>query len=237
MKALLDKLTDRALTLIGLDFDIPVQLRGEHLSQITDALYLGARPGPEHVQALKDAGVTHVVSSLSEGERAKMAFLSRDFQTLFLPAQDSIHQDLAAHFPTLWDFASSAQRAQPDAKLLVHCQVGVSRSATLVIALLMQRHHTRFFETFCDVRAKRVHILPNVGFAAQLQRLERQHHPQPIGDDGLSSLARYLHRVCNVPVEADVVQDMLERHDYDALAAIRATFGEDVPRVIQGMRA
>lgn len=46
----------------------------------------------------------------------------------------------------------------------------------------------------------------------------------------------YLHRVCNVPVEIAFLQSMLERQEYDALRAIRAIFGEEIPRVIQGVR-
>jgi hypothetical protein len=39
-----------------------------------------------------------------------------------------------------------------------------------------------------------------------------------------------------VPAEIGLLQQMLEGHDYSALRAIRAIFGEDVPRVIQGVR-
>ncbi|MBH25079.1 MAG: hypothetical protein CMH57_11615 [Myxococcales bacterium] len=229
---LLDRITDRALAWLGLDLDIDLQMEERRFSPITPTLTLGARPGPEHVAALKEAGITHVASCLGEAARPKVAFLQPHFHTLFLTVHDGVHEEITSMLPELSEFAAQASRG--DSRLLVHCEVGVSRSATMVIALLMERERGRFFETFRDVRARRPQILPNVGFASQLQRLEHQHHP--LADGEPSSLARYLHQVCKVPVEIEVLQDMLERHEYDALAAIRAIFGEDVPRVIQGMR-
>ena len=52
-----------------------------------------------------------------------------------------------------------------------------------------------------------------------------------------SSLAQYLHQVCNAPVEIEVLQSALERHRYDALASLKMIFGDDIPRVIQGVRS
>ena len=75
MKAILDKLADRVLSRLGLGLDFSVDLRESFFSQITRTLYLGARPNREHVQELKGAGVTDVVSCLMEDERPQMAFL------------------------------------------------------------------------------------------------------------------------------------------------------------------
>jgi hypothetical protein len=38
-------------------------------------------------------------------------------------------------------------------------------------------------------------------------------------------------------VEIEVLQSALERHRYDAPAALKMIFGGDIPRVIQGVRA
>jgi hypothetical protein len=38
-------------------------------------------------------------------------------------------------------------------------------------------------------------------------------------------------------VEIEVLQSALERHRYDAPAALRMIFGGDIPRVIQGVRS
>jgi predicted protein tyrosine phosphatase len=234
---MLGKLTDRVLALLGLDLDLSVSVGRDPFNAVTEHLYLGARPERAQVPALNEAGVTHVVSCLREDDQGKVAFLEEDFHPLFIPMHDGMHEDIACVFPTFFDFVRTALEQHAGAKVFVHCEVGVSRSATLATAHLMQRLRRPFFEAFCDVRAKRREILPNIGFASQLQRLEFDMHPRAEGDDRVSSLARYLREVCGVPVELETLQSVLHDHDYDALRAIEAIFGDDIPRVIQGVRS
>lgn len=225
-----ERLTSRVLSLLGLNFDF--DLLAEPFHQVNPALCLGSRPRPEHVEALRGLGITHIVSCLAEEERATVAFLSGAFETLFLPVRDGALEDIGATFPAFFAFLASAA---PSGRVLVHCQVGVSRSATLVTASVMKAKQMRFYEAYCEVRTRRAQVLPNVGFASQLQHFEHTLFPEPPSGE-FASLTRYLHEVCNVPVEIEVLQNMLERHDYDALRAVRAIFGEEVPRVIQGVR-
>ena len=234
--SVLDKMTQRVVALLGLDLDFSLSVGRDPFNAITDDFYLGARPDREQVPALKEAGITHVVSCLGEDVRAKVAFLKEDFQALFIPMHDGMHEDIASVFPAFFDFVRTGREQHARAKVFVHCEVGVSRSATLATALVMQRQRMPFFEAYCDVRAKRAEVLPNIGFASQLQRLEFDMHPRAHGDQSVSSLARYLREVCMVPVELDTLQSALHHHDYDALRAIQAIFGEEIPRVIQGVR-
>jgi dual specificity phosphatase 12 len=48
--------------------------------------------------------------------------------------------------------------------VLVHCYAGVSRSATCVIAFLMQEKNMSFEEAFTFASKKRPVIFPNMGF-------------------------------------------------------------------------
>lgn len=233
MKALIEKLTDRLLSMVGLGPDFSIDLRESFFEQITEDLYLGARPDRERVGELREAGITHVVSCLLENQRSKMEFLQGDFQHLFLGVHDGIHEDISVELTKFIDFAASAPA--PNSKLFVHCEAGVSRSATLAIAWLMTIEAISFIVAYRRVREKRSRVLPNIGFASQLQRLEHQLQPQ-LATNKPSSLAQYLHRICNAPVEVEVLQSALERHGYDAPAALRMIFGPEIPRVVQGVR-
>ena len=235
MKTALGRLADRLVGRLGLGLDFSVDLRPSFISEITPTLCLGARPGRAHVVELKRARVTHVVSCLAEEQRPRMKFLEQDFQHLFLGVRDRMHQDIAGTFSPFFEFAATTD-GDPTAKLFVHCEVGVSRSATLVTAWLMKTEGLSFFEAVSRVRSKRIQVLPNIGFASQLQRLERELQPRPT-IRGPSSLAQYLHQVCNAPVEIEVLESALEQHDYDAPAALRMIFGGEIPRVVQGVRA
>jgi len=228
-------LTSRLLAFLGLDFDVSITMRGKSFDQITEALYVGARPRAEDVPVLAEAGITHVVSCLEEAELSTLELPGLDVQTLGVAIRDGMDQDIAASFPRLFDFASRAGE-HAGSKLLVHCEAGVSRSATLATALLMKSKGQTFLEAFGRLREKRAGVLPNIGFASQLQHLEYALYPDRRAVDELSSLARYLREVCQVPTEVEVLEELLEQHDYDAPRALRTLFGGEIPRVVQGVR-
>lgn len=65
--------------------------------------------------------------------------------------------------------------------MVVHCQAGVSRSATIVIAYLMKTKGWPYLEARNYLRSKRPIIEPNDGFVEQLQsfELELKIKPKP----------------------------------------------------------
>ena len=58
--------------------------------------------------------------------------------------------------------------------LLLRCCLGVSRSATIVLAYLMKYHHRTLKEAFEYLIEKRPQIWPNEGFLLQLIRYETE---------------------------------------------------------------
>lgn len=57
--------------------------------------------------------------------------------------------------------------------VLVHCQAGVSRSATICIAYLIKEIGLTFLQAYCCVKEARGLISPNVGFVQQLLIYEK----------------------------------------------------------------
>lgn len=235
MKAIFDKILDIVLSPLSLNIDSFGDMYGELFSEITSNIYLGARPDETSVAELKKIGITHVVSCLNEEERSSVEYLKLDFDHLFLGVHDGMHEDIAAKFPQFFDFTTNLMYRYSNSKLFVHCEVGVSRSATLVIAQLMKLETKGFFDAYKSVKSKRSQVLPNIGFASQLQRLEND----LLAEEQInspSSLALYLHQVCNLPAEVEIIQSVLEQNGFDAVEAIMAIFGGEIPRVIQGVK-
>jgi hypothetical protein len=56
--------------------------------------------------------------------------------------------------------------------VLVHCRMGISRSASIVIAYLIMRKRFTFNQAFHHVKSKRSKIAPNAGFLRLLKTLE-----------------------------------------------------------------
>lgn len=90
-----------------------------------------------------------------------------------------------------------------------------------------------FLDAYMLLREKRPGVLPNIGFASQLQHLEHERRSER---PELSSLARYLRDIACAPVPIEELQEVLERHDYNAPKALRAIFADEIPRVVQGAR-
>jgi len=53
-------------------------------------------------------------------------------------------------------------------QVLVHCQAGVSRSASICIAYLIKEHYLTFIQAYVVVKAARPLISPNHGYVSQL---------------------------------------------------------------------
>lgn len=233
MKEVLDKILNTVLTPFALNINVFEDIYGGLFSKIRSNIYLGGRPDEITVPELKRFGITHVVSCLNEENRSSVTFLEEDFHHLFLGVYDGMHQDIAGRFPQFFDF--TVNLTDHNSKLFVHCESGVSRSATLVIAQLMKLEKIRFFDAYKSVKSKRGQVLPNIGFASQLQRLENDLIVEEQVDSP-SSLALYLHQVCNCPADVTVIQSMLEQNSFDAVAATKAIFDGEIPRVMQGAK-
>ncbi|OZJ05327.1 hypothetical protein BZG36_01564 [Bifiguratus adelaidae] len=80
--------------------------------------------------------------------------------------QQNIIPDLIAQFAFI-DEAISQKKS-----VLVHCQLGISRSASLVIAYVMRSKHMTLDEAFDYVKSKSPYIAPNMSLLYQLKDFE-----------------------------------------------------------------
>ena len=211
-------------------------LYAQAVSEITPQLFLGCRPSPDGVLDLRRRGVTHVVSCLEEAQRSSVDVLSNEFAHLFLPAPDDMMHELTSTRHDFLTYVDEVMAIDARSKVLVHCEVGVSRSASLVIARVMRDEQLSFLDSYERVRKKRVQVLPNLAFASHLQGYEHELFPEN-STHSPSSLAIYLRRYCSVPSDIAEIQAALERNDYDAPAALRSMYGGEIPRVVQGTRS
>lgn len=125
---------------------------------------IGNDSGSKDLKLLEENGITHVLISAK--------FLNKHFPTTFTYKQidllDFPSCNIKAHFQDAIDFIKKSE------KVFVHCAAGVSRSASLVIAYLMQEENMTLREAFDYVKKRRSCISPNEGFQRQLREFEEE---------------------------------------------------------------
>ncbi|XP_023120223.2 dual specificity protein phosphatase 2 [Amphiprion ocellaris] len=129
-------------------------------------LFLGSAVHSSRRETLAAAGITAVLNVSSTCPN----FYEEEFQYLRLTVEDTLAADIKACFSTAIAFIDSVK--QSGGRVLVHCQAGISRSATICLAYLMHTQRVRLDEAFDFVKQRRHVISPNLAFMGQLLQFE-----------------------------------------------------------------
>lgn len=152
-----------------------------HISDATSVISLR---GQEQVKKLQ---ITHIltVSAMCIPERSQIPGV----EYKFLFALDMSTQDMFADNLLIeaLDFIECALKE--DGNVLVHCEVGISRSAFIVAAYLMRRYRWSVDKALTHIRSCRPTVQPNDGFVRQLMIF--QHLGYKADFDSLSHSAEY----------------------------------------------
>jgi len=129
------------------------------LSKIDDQLYLTGEGGAQDLAALQEACVARV---LNVADAVCHEYHPGQFKYLSIDLQDNgAKEDLRPLFLPTIDFIEKG-------RTVLHCQQGVSRSATFVIAYIMWKNNLTFRHALDYVMKRRPVISPNGGFMGQL---------------------------------------------------------------------
>ena len=144
-------------------------------AEIISGLFLGDRKDAKDRAALRRLNVQSVVNCTppkSEDPAAGCpSFFERELRYLRVPIYDSPAEDAAQHFESVLDFISSRLH---HGGVLVHCNRGVSRSATFVVAHLMKTRGVDPASALELVREVRPQAEPNAAFLKQLDVLHTE---------------------------------------------------------------
>ncbi|XP_062521631.1 protein phosphatase Slingshot homolog 2-like isoform X2 [Corticium candelabrum] len=138
----------------------------ENPSQILEHLYLGSEWNASNLEELKELGIGHILNISREIDN----FFPPEFKYKNIRVFDDEHADLLRHWDDTFRFIHTAKLE--GSKVLVHCKMGISRSASTVIAYLMKEKKWDLDVALSFVKECRSIINPNANFRKQLKEYE-----------------------------------------------------------------
>uniref|UniRef100_A0AAV2MRA6 Protein phosphatase Slingshot homolog 1 n=1 Tax=Knipowitschia caucasica TaxID=637954 RepID=A0AAV2MRA6_KNICA len=135
-------------------------------SLIFDHVYLGSEWNASNLEELKETGVGYILNVTREIDN----FFPGTFNYHNVRVYDEDSTDLLAFWNETYNFIVKAKKNQ--SKCLVHCKMGVSRSASTVIAYAMKEYGWSLEKSYSFVKQKRSITRPNAGFMKQLAEYE-----------------------------------------------------------------
>jgi len=142
--------------------------------EVFPGILVGDKGAARNTFYLKMLGVTHVLNT-AEGKRdghvdtCQAYYLPHGIKYKGLRLMDVSTTNIAKHFNEVAEFIDEA--LAEGGKVLVNCQMGMSRSSTCVLAYLMLRQHMTAEMALNEVRKHR-YVRPNDGFLKQLFELD-----------------------------------------------------------------
>jgi protein phosphatase slingshot len=118
-------------------------------SKIEEFLYLGSEWNASNLEELRQNGITHILNVTREIDN----FFPGTFQYMNVRVYDEEITDLLKHFNSTYSFIKTAKASS--GKVLVHCKMGISRSASVVISFLMKEHRWALDKTLAKVKKQR----------------------------------------------------------------------------------
>ncbi|NXI35878.1 DS13B phosphatase, partial [Galbula dea] len=146
-----------------------------HVDEVWPNLYVGDLYVARDKAQLSQMGISHVVDAAAGRfhiDTGPKFYKDLTVDYYGVEAEDNPNFDLSIYFYPVAQYIKAAL-SSPRGKVLVHCAMGISRSATLVLAFLMICENMSLVDAIQTVRSHRA-ICPNSGFLKQLQELDLQ---------------------------------------------------------------
>ncbi|XP_019952782.2 protein phosphatase Slingshot homolog 2b isoform X2 [Paralichthys olivaceus] len=135
-------------------------------TEIFDYVFLGSEWNASNLEELQNSGVQYILNVTREIDN----FFPGVFEYHNIRVYDEEATDLLAYWNDTYKFITRAKKA--GSKCLVHCKMGISRSAATVIAYAMKEFGWDLKKAFDYVKERRAVTKPNPSFMRQLEEYQ-----------------------------------------------------------------
>eukprot|EP00761_Pharyngomonas_kirbyi_P001845 gb/GECH01001849.1/.p1 GENE.gb/GECH01001849.1/~~gb/GECH01001849.1/.p1 ORF type:complete len:711 (+),score=175.60 gb/GECH01001849.1/:1-2133(+) len=147
--------------------NVNITVEFEKPDKVLDGLYIGSADAVSSKHSLQSMGITHILTLAKDIP----PFHPKSFEYKIIPVEDARNAKVYDYFDECFDFINQGRK---NGGVVVHCQAGVSRSATIVTAYLMKEKRLGLRKAFNLLRAARPKVYPNEGFRQQLRTLDQE---------------------------------------------------------------
>jgi len=133
-------------------------------TKVTSQLFIGSFEDAMHEEALRNCGVTHIISVIGP------IHVIQGMRHGHIPMNDYGRTELKTVLKELWPLIEESQ--EPEKALFIHCMNGQNRSATVVLAILMLKQEKTLYKAYKLLKNKRPIVQINESYAKQLLKIE-----------------------------------------------------------------
>lgn len=147
----------------------------EEPSLLLPHVYIGGQSHAESLKILQKCGITHVLNCAGyKGPRPTpnaSPYEGVGIDYLEFQAEDVEDYDITQHFAEAFKYLDNVKRKHGNA--LVHCALGINRSAAVCLAYIMHCEGKTLFDATRIIKKKRKVALTNKGFQVQLVKFAK----------------------------------------------------------------
>ncbi|XP_036051267.1 protein phosphatase Slingshot homolog 2 [Onychomys torridus] len=203
-------------------------------TQIFEHVFLGSEWNASNLEDLQNRGVRYILNVTREIDN----FFPGVFEYHNIRVYDEEATDLLAYWNDTYKFISKAKKH--GSKCLVHCKMGVSRSASTVIAYAMKEYGWNLDRAYDYVKERRTVTKPNPSFMRQLEEYQgillasKQRHNKLWRSHSDSDLSDHHEPICKPGLELNKKEmttsadQIAEVKTVENLAAMPPVFVEHV---------
>ncbi|XP_026474165.1 protein phosphatase Slingshot isoform X2 [Ctenocephalides felis] len=132
-------------------------------TEVFENVFLGSEWNASNLEELQKNGIRHILNVTREIDN----FFPGMFDYLNIRVYDDDNTNLLKYWDDTYKYISRASRS--GSKVLVHCKMGISRSASVIVAYAMKAYDWDLTQALKHVKNKRNCIKPNTNFVSQLE--------------------------------------------------------------------
>ena len=133
-------------------------------------IYLGGEQPANNKKFIKDNNIGAIICVMKKSPILINDTEVNHIKFLHIMIDDIMSEKIIDHFETSYHFINDM--IEQGRSIYIHCQMGISRSPTIVIAYLMKKFNLSLHSAKSFVVSKRPQVDPNISFYCQLEKYE-----------------------------------------------------------------